>query len=531
MTGESGEPRADSTGAAGSSEPDWLRDSVRARIEAFASADVVGRIWAKDHTVWRPDPKEITDRLGWLTVHDEMRAHVDDLRTFARGCWADGFRTAVLAGMGGSSLAPEVFRSTFGAGPDGLDLIVLDTTHPDQILEVERSLDLDRTLFVISSKSGTTLETRSHFAHFWDRFPKGASYVAITDPGTPLVGVAEEHGFRRVFHNPPDIGGRYSALSYFGLVPAALVGADTGRLTSSAAAMARTCGPETPAAEHPGLRLGIALGEAALAGRDKLAFVLPSDTASLGAWIEQLIAESTGKEGRGIVPIEGATLGPPGVYGNDRIFAAAGDAGGRILEWLARAGHPVERVSPSGREHLGAQMFLWEFATAVAGAVLGIHPFDQPDVQAAKDATAAVLKGGEIPPVDRGDLGAILHAGGPPHYLAIQAYLARTAAVAERLTSVRERIRDHLRMATTVGFGPRFLHSTGQLHKGGPPTGLFVQVVEPPRADVPIPGEDFTFGKLLAAQAAGDLQALRDRGRPVARVDLSELERATARLA
>jgi glucose-6-phosphate isomerase len=510
-------------------EPSWLREAVRARIERFAEADVVARIWAKDHTVWRPEPAEITDRLGWLGVHEEMRAHLDDVRKFARGCWADGFRTAVLAGMGGSSLAPEVFRSTFGVGPDGLDLIVLDTTHPDQILDVERSLDLDRTLFVISSKSGTTIETRSHFAHFWDRFPKGSSYIAITDPGTPLVTLAEEHGFRRVFSNPPDIGGRYSALSYFGLVPAALVGADTQRLTSSASEMSRACRAENEPSENPGLRLGAALGEAALAGRDKLSFVLPPETSSLGMWIEQLIAESTGKEGKGIVPIEGASLGPPGVYGNDRLFAAAGDAGGPILEWLGRAGHPIERISPSGREHLGSQMFLWEFATAVAGAVLGIHPFDQPDVQSAKDATAKLLAAGELPRVDRGDLSAILEVASPPRYLAIQAYLPRTAEIRERLTAIRERIRDQTRVATTVGFGPRFLHSTGQLHKGGPPTGLFVQVVDQPASDVPIPDEPYTFGALLAAQAAGDLQALRDRGRPVARVDLEELERATAR--
>jgi glucose-6-phosphate isomerase len=512
-------------------EPSWLREGVRERIERFAESEVVARIWAKDHTVWRPDPTEITDRLGWLTVHEEMRARLDEIRKFARSCWADGFRTAVLAGMGGSSLAPEVFRTMFGVGPDGLDLIVLDTTHPDQILEVERSLDLDRTLFIVSSKSGTTIETRSHLAHFWDRFPKGSSYVAITDPGTPLVALAEEHGFRKVFSNPPDIGGRYSALSYFGLVPAALVGVDTEQLTSSASAVSRSCGAEKAAADNPGLRLGAVLGEAALAGRDKLAFVLPHDALSLGPWIEQLIAESTGKEGKGIVPIEGATLGPPGVYGGDRCFAAGDDAGGPILEWLGRAGHPIERVWPSGRNEVGGQMFLWEFATAVAGAVLGIHPFDQPDVEAAKDATARLLEAGELPRIDRGDLTAILGAAGPPRYLAIQAYLPRTAEIGERLTAVRERIRDHTRMATTIGYGPRFLHSTGQLHKGGPPTGLFVQVTDLPASDVPIPGERYTFGSLLAAQAAGDLQALRDRGRAAARVDLEELERATARWA
>jgi glucose-6-phosphate isomerase len=510
-------------------EPSWLRDAIAARLETFTAADVVGRIWAKDHTVWRPDPTEISDRLGWLTVHEEMRAQVDDLRGFARGCWNDGFRTAVLAGMGGSSLAPEVFRSVFGVGPDGLDLAVLDTTHPEQILELEERIDLDRALFIVSSKSGTTIETRSHLAYLWDRFPKGASYVAITDPGTPLGSLAEEHGFRRTFINPPDIGGRYSALSYFGLVPAALVGANLNGLLGSAGETARRCRPDVAEAENPGLRLGVAVGEAALAGRDKLTLALPEAIGSLGAWIEQLIAESTGKEGKGLVPVDGASLGPPGVYGADRLFASAGDARGPILEWLGRAGHPIERVPDGGPERLGAQMFLWEFATAVAGAVLGIHPFDQPDVQAAKGATAEILRSGELPRVDSGDLSEILDTAAPPRYVAIQAFLPRTLQHTSRLTAVRERIRDHLRVATTVGYGPRYLHSTGQLHKGGPPAGLFVQVVDEPRNDVAIPGEAYSFAALLAAQAAGDLQALRDRGRRVARVGLEELERAVSR--
>jgi phosphoglucose isomerase-like protein len=509
------------------SEPGWLSEAVRQRIDAFAEAGVVERIWAKDHTVWRPDPTEISDRLGWLTVHEQMRAEVDDLRSFAKGCAADGYRTALLAGMGGSSLAPEVFRGVYGIGPDGLDLIVLDTTHPDQIREVERSLDLDRTLFVISSKSGTTIETRSHFAHFWERHPKGASYVAITDPGTPLEDLGNEHDFRRVFRNPSDIGGRYSALSYFGLVPAALVGADLGKLVASAAAAAAACRED--ADDNPGVRLGAAVGEAALAGRDKLTFVLPPETALLGTWLEQLIAESTGKEGKGIVPVEGAALGPPGVYGDDRVFASSGDSGGPILEWLGRAGHPIERIDPAGRGDVGGAMFLWEFATAVAGAVLDINPFDQPDVQSAKDATKKVLASGSLPQVDAQPLPEVLDAM-PPSYLGIQAYLPRTEETSARLMSVREKIRDVRRIATTVGFGPRFLHSTGQLHKGGPPTGRFVQLVEPPASDVSIPGESFTFGELLAAQAAGDLQALRSRGRPVARATLAEMEDAASRL-
>jgi glucose-6-phosphate isomerase len=511
------------------SEPSWLSEAVRHRIDAFAEARVVERIWAKDHTVWSSDPTEISDRLGWLTVHEEMRGEVGELRSFAKRCASDGYRTAVLAGMGGSSLAPEVFRGVFGIGPDGLDLIVLDTTHPDQILEVERSLDFDRTLFVISSKSGTTIETRSHFAHFWERYPKGASYVAITDPGTPLEDLGNDHGFRRVFRNPPDIGGRYSALSYFGLVPAALVGADVGKLIESATAAATACAAAVPPADHPGVRLGAAIGEAALAKHDKLTFVLPPEIGLLGTWLEQLIAESTGKEGTGIVPVEGAALGPPGVFGDDRVFASGGDAGGPILEWLGRAGHPIERIEPAGKADLGGAMFLWEFATAVAGAVLGINPFDQPDVQSAKDETKKVLASGSLPKVQTQELSDVLDAS-PPSYVGIQAYLPRTGEISARLQAAREKIRDARRVATTVGFGPRFLHSTGQLHKGGPPTGRFVQIVEPPEHDVSIPGEPFTFGELLAAQAAGDLQALRSRGRPVARATLRELEDAVAGL-
>jgi transaldolase/glucose-6-phosphate isomerase len=501
-----------------------LDEAVERRLAALAADDVVERIWRKDHTVWAPDPTEIADRLGWLTVADAMRARVDELRAFARRCADDGFTSGVLAGMGGSSLAPEVFRESFGVGEGMLDLVVLDTTNPDQIAEVEGRVDLDRAVFVVSSKSGTTIETDSHLRYFWDRFPDGRRFVAVTDPGTPLESLARERGFRGVFANPRDIGGRYSALSYFGLVPAALIGAPLETLLDGAVEMAAACRSGEPPGSNPGVDLGAVIGEAALGGRDKLTFVLPERVGALGAWLEQLIAESTGKHGAGVVPVADEPLGAPEVYGDDRFFVAVGDAGAGAVEALAAAGHPVIGLPDAGPADLGREMVRWEFATAVVGVVLGINPFDQPDVQSAKDATARALENaaGERP--DPGDASTILDGIGPPDYVAIQAYVPRDAKHSARLEAARVRLRDGLRVATTLGFGPRFLHSTGQLHKGGPNTVVAIQVVEPVGSDLPIPGRDLTFGRLLAAQADGDLAALRARGRRAVRVDLNGLD-------
>ncbi|HXF72884.1 MAG TPA: glucose-6-phosphate isomerase [Actinomycetota bacterium] len=513
-----------SAGGPGASAAERLRDALAARLEALDRDQVPRRIWERDHTVWGPDPAEVADRLGWLTVHADMRGEVAALRAFAREVAAEGIATVVLAGMGGSSLAAEVFAAV-AAGSGSPRLVVVDTTHPDELRALEPALETGRVLVVVASKSGTTIETQAHLAWLWERLRDPARFVAITDPGTPLARAAEERGFRRTFLNPPDIGGRYSALSYFGLVPAALVGADLEELLGGAAAAAGACGPDVPAADNPGVRLGALLGEGALLGRDKLTLALPEPVAPLGAWLEQLIAESTGKRGRGILPVEGAPLGPPAVYGDDPLFVALGEATrSPILAWLERAGHPVERLE--GEVRLGAEMFRWELATAVAGAVLGVNPFDQPDVQAAKDRTARVLAGEGDPAPEPGDVGEVLAGATAPAYLAIQAFLPRTEEVRERLRVVRLRLRDRLRVAVTVGFGPRYLHSTGQLHKGGPPTGRFVQVVEDPAADVAIPGQPYTFRDLLLAQAAGDMAALRERGRPVARTSLAGLEAA-----
>jgi transaldolase/glucose-6-phosphate isomerase len=497
-----------------------LDGPVEERLASLQREDVVARIWRKDHTVWRPDPSEITNRLGWLDVVPHMRAQVADLRSFADDVVGDGFDTAVLLGMGGSSLAPEVLRETLGVRDGFLDLTVLDTTHPATIARLDGSLDLGRTLFIVASKSGGTIETLSQFAHFFERTGnEGGRFVAITDPGSPLEALARARGFRRAFLNPSDIGGRYSALSLVGLVPAALIGADLDELLESADGMAQACNASVPSGEDPGLWLGTVIGEAARRGRDKLSVLLPDEMASLGGWIEQLIAESTGKDGTGIVPVVNEPVGPPEAYGSDRVFVAYGEPSG--LAAFEGRGDPVVRSTAGG---LGAEFFRWEFATAVAGRILGVQPFDQPNVEEAKRATKEILEGDarDTPATD--DLEPLLASLEDHDYVAIQAFVDPTREAEEALERVRLAIRDRHTVAVTVGFGPRFLHSTGQLHKGGPDTGAFVQVVDAERqTDVPIPGADYTFGQLIDAQALGDLHALRARDRRVARVHMEQL--------
>src|SRR3954447_3237022 len=493
--------------------------AVDDRLATLEQEDIVARIWRKDHTVWRPDPSEISNRLGWLDIPIPMRAQVRDLESFAQEVSAD-FDTAVLLGMGGSSLAPEVLRETLGTRDGFLDLHVLDTTHPAAIARLARTLDLDRTLFIVSSKSGGTIETLSQFAHFFEASGNNSErFVAITDPGSPLEALGRARGFRRVFLNMPDVGGRYSALSLVGLVPAALIGADLDELLESAEGMASACNGSVPDAENRGAWLGAVLGEAARAGRDKLTLLLPDEMASFGGWVEQLIAESTGKDGTGIVPVVNEPVGSPEDYGPDRLFVAYGHPGG--LSVLEARGDPVVRLAVGG---LGAEFFRWEFATAIAGAVLGIQPFDQPNVEEAKRATKEILDAGERDTAAVDDLGGLLDQLGDRDYVAIQAFVDPTRETAEILERARLAIRDRHRVAATVGFGPRFLHSTGQLHKGGPDTGVFVQVVDAERdTDLAIPGADYTFGGLIDAQALGDLRALRARGRRVARVHVDQL--------
>ncbi len=496
------------------------------RLRRLERDDVVTRIWRHDHTVWRPAPAGISDRLGWLGVTSAMWERVSELEAFAKELVDDGFRTAVLLGMGGSSLAAEVLHRTLGVRDGYPDLVVLDTTHPSAIARLEHSLDLDRTLFIAASKSGGTIETLSHLEYFFELAAgRGRQFTAITDPGTPLEALARERIFRRVFLNPPDIGGRYSALSLFGLVPAAVIGADLEAFLDAADGMACACHGCVPYRDNPGARLGAVLGQAALVGRDKLTLVLPAELSSAGMWIEQLIAESTGKEGKGILPVIDEDLGPPEAYGPDRLFVAYGEHDG--LAALEAQGDAVMRL-PSAEPDLGAEFFRWEFATAVTGTILEINPFDQPNVEAAKRATSEILASGRgrLPEIDRPqELLSTLREG---DYVAIQAYVDPTPKTEELLQRLRLAIRGRYKVATTVGMGPRFLHSTGQLHKGGPDTGVFVQVVDRSRdTDIPIPGASYTFGELIDSQALGDLLALRRAGRRVSRLSLDQVESLT----
>jgi transaldolase / glucose-6-phosphate isomerase len=493
---------------------DPLSRAVDEGLRHLEEAEVIPRLWRGDHTVWRDDPTEISDRLGWLAAPHRGRELAPELRAFAAEVASEGLTHAVLLGMGGSSLAPEVLRAALGVTPGMLDLVVLDTTHPDAIAVLERDVPLDRTLFIVSSKSGTTLETRSHMAYFLEEMGRPERFVAITDPGTPLEADALAAGFRRVFAAPPDVGGRYSALTVFGLLPAALIGADLDQLLGSAARAASACGPGVAPSANPGAVIGVIAGHAARLGRDKLTLLLGERNAALGAWIEQLVAESTGKEGTGILPVDGEPPAPMGAHGADRLFLSLNGQPSRP---------PWARLPLGDPGELGAAFFVLELAVAVAGHVLGIHPFDQPDVQAAKDRTTEVLEAGDVPVEPHGDIGGLLDQVRPGDYVAIQAFVTPSAAAWEGLQLVRSRIRDRLGVATTLAYGPRYLHSTGQLHKGGPNTGVFLQIFEEPREDRPIPGRPYTFGRLIAAQAAGDLAALRERGRRAGRVAMEDL--------
>ncbi len=498
-----------------------LTGSVAAALSELADRDAVARTWAGDHTLWRDDPAEIADRLGWLSVVPDMAASLDG--TAARcAALTRGADHVLVAGMGGSSLFPEVIAAGVDAPAGAPALRVLDTTDPAAVARLGDDLPPDRTVHVAASKSGTTLETRSHLAWAWDRHPDPSRFAVVTDPGSELAALAAERGFAATFENPADIGGRYSALSLFGLVPALLAGADVPGLLQSASTMSDRL--RAAAAANPAARLAAALAAGVRSGRDKLTLVVPERHATFGLWLEQLVAESTGKDGTGVVPVVGEPLAAPDAYGDDRLFVALGDTTGAAeLDALAAAGQPVV-VLPFGGElaDLGAQVLLWELATALTGALLGIQPFDQPDVAAAKAATAAVLSGGR-PEVGLTALEDLLSQVGPGDYLAIQAFVDPGAPVVDDIERARGALRDRLRVATTVGLGPRFLHSTGQLHKGGPPTGVFVQVVGDDPDDVPIPGAPYGFSTLKQAQADGDLVTLRDRGRRAGRVALAEL--------
>ena len=525
-----------------SSLGDHLPD-VEAALHDLQNREVIKRIWSKDHTVWKPEPTEISNRLGWLNVTESMADQVPALRSFADEVKEAGYRHVVLLGMGGSSLGAEVLWQSFGSTPGYPQPIILDTTVPDWIQAVNQTIDVSKTLFLVSSKSGGTLETISGYRYYRSLVEEsngkekaGANFAAVTDPDTPLEKLAQEEGFRRVFINPSDIGGRYAVLSYFGLVPAALAGIAVEDILESADSMREGCASFVSTREDPAAWLGAAMATLAFKGRDKLTIVTSPSISSFGLWAEQLLAESTGKEGKGIVPVAGEPLAGPESYGDDRLFVylrvedddnAKADA---EIERLESSGQPVIRLDLRDKYGLGAEFFRWEFATAIAGAVLAINPFDQPNVQSAKDKTADVLQAygssGALPEIEApGSLKDLLAEAKACDYLAIMAYLRPTPEVEEAVADLRHKVAEKHQIATTFGYGPRFLHSSGQLHKGGPASGLFLQLVTDHEDDIRIPGQTYSFATLADAQAIGDLQVLQELGR---RVAIAKLGKDTA---
>src|SRR4051812_19688273 len=544
----------------------------RARVEGWAQ-----RIWDRDAMLWTnvgDVATSIGNRLGWLDAPTRFQDEVDALEAFAEGVRADGFARAVVCGMGGSSLAPDVLAQVYPRSAHGLPIFVLDSTDPEAVRAIEDLEQDGPSLYLIATKSGTTTETLSFLAYFWDeeraqapwyrRSAAGDSFIAITDPGKSLEAIPHSDLFRETFLNPEDVGGRYSALTYVGLVPAALLGLDLRALLGDGAQMADRC--RAADLDNPGVFLGAAMGALAVPGPAKLPLGLEPQLAPFGAWVEQLIAESTGKQGSGIVPVDGEPLGAPDVYGDDRVFVRVGRPGttdwhtgtDAALDALAAAGHPVIDITLEDGEWLGGEFFRWEFATAVAGIVLDVNPFDEPNVTESKDNTRAVLKdyhdsghlpaetplvteigrltlvgdaqmhltmdGGEVP--DRTSVAAELkrHLGRVPAngYLGTHAYFAPTDARTDSLRGIQALLRDRTRHASTLGYGPRFLHSTGQLHKGGPRTGCFLQLVAAHPRDVPIPGKKESFGVLIDAQSLGDFQSLQSHELPVLRVHLGD---------
>jgi transaldolase / glucose-6-phosphate isomerase len=532
--------------------PASLSAVVAEKLSDAARSRVAERVREGDAALWGPaGTPEIADRLGWLTIAERMLAEADALSAFADRVRDDGIHDVVLLGMGGSSLAPEVLRRSFGSAPGRPRLHVLDSTDATWVRSVSDAVDPRSTLFLVSSKSGGTIEPLSLFAHFWSLVEEGANFAAITDPGSGLEALAHEHGFRHVFAGDPNIGGRYSALSAFGMVPAALTGVDIRGLLQGAAGAWQTeldpgAAPDdaanlSPGTEPAGVWIGAALSALARAGRDKLTFVIDESLPGLGLWLEQLVAESTGKQGTGILPVAEEPLGEPSEYGEDRVFVYLSDLDApdpalrARVDALAGAGHPLLLVPTHGARDLGRVFMLWEIAVAVAGWGLQINPFDQPNVQQAKDATKRVLSGyetaHELPSEDSADAGALkalLGAAAPPSYVAIMGYVQPSAEFDAAVARLREVLRDHGRATTTFGYGPRFLHSTGQFHKGGPKVGRFLQLLWDGPEDVAVPGAPYTFTTLKNAEAIGDFDTLREVGLPAERVRLQGADPAGA---
>ncbi len=549
---------------------DELTTAVKAALDEWSASGKVKKLWAKDASLWTTADE--SNWLGWLDIVDAQLASIDHLTGVGEEIKGEGFSHALLLGMGGSSLAPEVMNLTFGDQPGYPEFHVLDSTDPQQIKTFENKVDLASCIFIVSSKSGSTLEPNIYKQYFFERVKEtlgaeraGSRFIAITDPGSKMQKVAESDNFRHIFFGVPSIGGRYSALSDFGLVPSAVMGVDVKRFLESTKRMVEACKADTASA-NPGVTLGVILGTAARQGRDKLTIITSPGIADLGAWLEQLIAESTGKEGQGIIPVDREALGAPEVYGKDRVFAylrlegafdAAQDA---AVEALERAGHPIVRLHLDDIYDLGQEFFRWEIATAVAGAIIGINPFNQPDVEASKivtkELTSAYEQTGNLPPESPifeeqgiklftdernaarlaaaiGDektlvayLGAHLHSISAGDYAAFLAYVEMNEAHEALIQAARHTVRDKKRVATCLGFGPRFLHSTGQAYKGGPNSGVFLQITADDSLELAVPEQTYTFGIVKAAQARGDFQVLADRNRRALRVHLGADVRA-----
>lgn len=520
---------------------------VMSRLSRWKSQDFVIRLKKKDASLWPSSTQEeIVQRLGWLTLPSMMKGQTGEICSFRDKTVAECFSHAVLCGMGGSSLAPEVFQAAFGNAPGFPELIVADSTHPQAVESVSGEVDIDRTLFVISSKSGTTLETLSLFRYFWDKIGKrgrdpGRQFVAITDAGTPLHELGLKRRFRKIFLAPPDVGGRFSALSHFGLVAAALIGLDVEKLLEKAEFAAESCADDVAEERLACLYLGAALGEVGKL-RDKLTVLTSASLKSFPHWLEQLVAESTGKQGQGIVPVVDEPGIPAGDYTNDRFFVSfllKGDGDGELtafLEQVERYGHPVVRIDLREKYGLAQEIFRWEMAVAAAATVLGVNPFDQPDVELAKTMARRAMEGargfgpktiraetfrsGEVETLDA--FFSWISQGKERDYFCLQSFLPPGPQLSEALCALRKKILEKTRLASSAGFGPRFLHSTGQMHKGGPGTGLFLQFVDEPQCRVEVPETEFTFNALIRAQALGDYLALRDKGRRVMRIDLGQ---------
>lgn len=545
--------------------PGYLADVYQEESNRLRAGEALQKMWARRPGLWKDDSEHariITNRLGWIDVLDSMRAEASTLQDLARDVKESGVRDIVLLGMGGSSLAPEVFSLIFPA-PSGGRFFVLDSTDPTAIQQVERTIDLSHSLFIVASKSGKTIETLSQFFYFHHRLNQagirsvGRSFLAITDGGSYLDHLADEYNFRLTFRNPPDIGGRYSALSYFGLVPAALWGVDIAAVLDTAIDMRAVCGPEGEADGNPALQLGSLLGAAARRGDDKLFLLSSPKLTPLGNWIEQLIAESTGKEERGIVPVAGGVAPPIDVLARGCVTAALlleGDdqtALVPILRELKQRGAPFVEIRLNAPAQLGAEFFKWETATALAGASLSIDPFDEPNVQESKDNTARILEvfesSGEMPlgsprlvesgielyadGAVRGSISTLQLAAAlrtfiserrPDDYVAILAYVARDAVNGAELDALRASLGEALKLPVLLGYGPRYMHSIGQLYKGGPASGMFLMITSEKPEDLPIPGAKYTFGQLEMAQALGDLQSLGRLGKPALRLHLIE---------